>query len=63
MPNAQLSEQRVDRADLDACSAARVAEISGCDMVFAVGLQQGKVSGQLTPSSIVWPERGCYVSM
>ena len=42
MPNAQLSEQRVDRADLDACPAACVAKISGCDMVFAIRLQQGK---------------------
>jgi hypothetical protein len=27
---------------LDACSAARVPEISGCDMVFAIRLQQRK---------------------
>jgi hypothetical protein len=40
--NAQLSEERVDRANLDACSAAFVSEISGCDMVFAIRLQQGK---------------------
>jgi hypothetical protein len=42
VPNAQLRKQRVDRADLHACSAARIAEISGCDMIFSIRQQQGK---------------------
>ena len=42
MPNAQLSEQRIDRADLDACSAACVPEVGGCDMVVTIRLQQGQ---------------------
>ena len=42
VPNAQLSEQRVDGADLNARSAACVPKIGRCDMVFAIGLKQGK---------------------
>ncbi len=42
MPDAQLSEQRVDGADLHTCSAARVPELGGCDMVFPIGLYQRK---------------------
>ena len=42
VPNAQLSKHRVNSADLDACSAANVPEVGGCDMVFAIGLHQRK---------------------
>ena len=40
--NAQLRQQRVDRADLNTCSAASVAQLGGCYMVFAIRLQQRK---------------------
>ena len=42
MPNAQLGEQRVDRADLDTCSATLFPELGRCDVVLAIRLQQRK---------------------
>jgi len=42
VPNAQLSKQRVDCADLNSRSATGVAEFGGCNMVFAIRLQQWK---------------------
>jgi hypothetical protein len=35
VPNAQLGQQRVDRADPDTCSATRVSEVGRCDVVLA----------------------------
>jgi len=42
VPDAQLSNQGIDRANLDACPAAPVPQFGGCHMIFAIGLQQRK---------------------
>lgn len=42
VPNAQLGEQRIDRTDLDTCSATLVSELRRRDMGLAIGLQQRK---------------------
>lgn len=46
VPQAQLGQQRVDRADLYAGSPATVPEVGGSDLIFAIGLQdwQGRES-------------------
>ena len=42
MPDAQLREQRVDGAELDAGPTAEVAQFRGPDVVLPVGLKQRK---------------------
>jgi len=47
VPDAQLGEERVDRADLNTCSAACVPKVGRRDMVLAIRLHQGKRSETL----------------
>lgn len=56
MSNAQLSEQRVNGAELNTCPAADVPDVGGRDMVFAIGLEQGKCCEALNDlRSGFWP--------
>ena len=40
MANAQLRQECVDRSDLNPSAAACVSELSACDVVLSVGLNQ-----------------------
>lgn len=47
MPHAKLGNQRIDRAESNTCPPTCVSKFSGRDVIFAIGLKQGKRSESL----------------